>query len=120
MGAFPAAGSGAHGEVDYYFLFNKLLRGKLGENISSSRFTSNASPQGYILSPLLVYLYTNNCVSLHLSVKLLKSADDTTHLISKDDEWAYKMEIERLQSWCNNYNLELCPLKTVEMRVDFQ
>ena len=104
------------------FLSNRSQRVKLGKSISSSRFTSTGSPQGCVLSPLLFSLYTNSCVSLHPSVKLLKFADDTTlvGLISKSDESAYRGEIERLQRWCNNNNLELNALKTVEMVVDFR
>ena len=104
------------------FLTNRSQRVKLGKNISSSRSTSTGSPQGCVLSPLLFSLYTNSCVSLHPSVKLLKFADDTTvvGLISKGDETAYRGEIERLRCWCSNNNLELNALKTVEMVVDFR
>ena len=104
------------------FLTNRSQRVKLGKNISSSRSTSTGSPQGCVLSPLLFSLYTNTCVSLHPSVKLLKFADDTTlvGLISKEDESAYRSEIERLRSWCSSNNLELNAQKTVEMVVDFR
>ena len=105
------------------FLTNRSQRVKLGKNISGSRSTSTGSPQGCVLSPLLFSLYTNTCVSLHPSVKLLKFADDTTlvGLIPKDeDESAYRSEIERLRSWCSSNNLELNAQKTVEMVVDFR
>ena len=76
------------------FLTNRS-QGEAGKNISSSRATSTGSPQGCVLSPLLFSLYTNSCVSLHPSVKLLKFADDTTlvGLISKEDMSAYRTEI---------------------------
>ena len=76
------------------FLTNRS-QGEAGKNISSSRATSTGSPQGCVLSPLLFSLYTNSCVSLHPSVKLLKFADDTTlvGLISKEDKSAYRTEI---------------------------
>ena len=104
------------------FLTNRSQRVKLGKYISSSRSTSTGSPQGCVLSPLLFSLYTNCCISLHQSVKLLKFADDTTlvGLISREDESAYRWEIERLQSWCSCNNLELNAQKTVEMVVDFR
>ena len=41
-------------------------------------------------------------------------------LISRGDEPAYRMEIERLQSWCSCNTQELNALKTVEMVVDFR
>ncbi|KAM9808426.1 uncharacterized protein ACBT44_012089 [Syngnathus typhle] len=55
-------------------------------------------------------------------VKLLKYADDTTPigLIQDGDETAYRQEVERLVHWCSPNHLELNPLKTVEMTVDFR
>ncbi|XP_061149874.1 F-box/WD repeat-containing protein 2 isoform X4 [Syngnathus typhle] len=56
------------------------------------------------------------------SVKLLKYADDTTliGLIRVGDETAYKQKVERLVHWCSQNHLDLHPLKTVEMAVDFK
>lgn len=81
------------------FLTNSTQWVKLGRNISSSRSTCTGSPQDCVLSPLLFSLYTNSCVCLHPSVKLLKFSDDTTMvgLISNGDELAYRREIEQLQ-----------------------
>ncbi|XP_061143871.1 uncharacterized protein LOC133160228 [Syngnathus typhle] len=36
------------------------------------------------------------------------------------DETAYRQEVERLVHWCSQNHLELNPLKTVEMTVDFR
>ena len=49
---------------------------------------STGAPQGCVLSPLLFFLYTNNYISSHPSVKVLKFADDTTvvGLIQDGDE----------------------------------
>ncbi|KAG5844283.1 hypothetical protein ANANG_G00160790, partial [Anguilla anguilla] len=101
------------------FLSDRKQHVKLGKHVSNSRTISTGSPQGCVLSPLLFSLYTT---SSHLSVKLLKFADDTTliGLISGGDESAYKWEIEHLVSWCSQNNLELNALKTVEMVVDFR
>nr|XP_054597966.1 uncharacterized protein LOC107374014 [Nothobranchius furzeri]XP_054597967.1 uncharacterized protein LOC107374014 [Nothobranchius furzeri]XP_054597968.1 uncharacterized protein LOC107374014 [Nothobranchius furzeri] len=75
-----------------------------------------------VLSPLLFSLYTNSCTSKHESVKLIKFADDTTiiGLISNGDESAYRMEAERLVSWCSHNNLVLNTQKTAEVVVDFR
>ena len=96
------------------FLSNRTQRVKLGKSISELRTTNTGSPQGCVLSPLLFSLYTNCCTSSHQSVKLLKFADDTTlvGLISKEDESAYRSEIDLLVSWCSRNNLELNALKT--------
>ena len=75
-----------------------------------------------VLSPLLCSLYTNDCTSNNLSVKLLKFADDTTviGLIQDGDETAYGQEVKQLVQWCSQHHLELNHKKTVEMTEDFQ
>ncbi len=90
--------------------------------MSNSRSTNTGAPQGFVLSPLLISLYTNDYTSKGSSVKLLKFADDTTviSLIQDGDESAYTQEVEQLAVWCSHNNLELNTLKTVEMIVDFR
>ncbi len=75
-----------------------------------------------MLSTLLFSLFTNNCTSGELSVKLLKFADDTTlsGLIQNGDESAYRWEVEQLVILCSHKNLELNTFKTVAMTVDFR
>ncbi|XP_061139789.1 carbohydrate sulfotransferase 6 isoform X5 [Syngnathus typhle] len=52
----------------------------------------------------------------------LKYADDTTLIgrIRDGDETAYRHQVERLVHWCSQNHLELNPLKTEEMTVDFR
>ena len=54
------------------FLSDKKQRVNLGIHVSESQTISTKSPQGCILSPLLISLYTNGCTSSHQSVELLK------------------------------------------------
>ncbi len=60
------------------FLTDRQQLVRLGKYTSSTHTISTQAPQGCVLSPLLFCLYTNNCTSKDLSVKLLKFADDTT------------------------------------------
>ncbi|KAL0201732.1 hypothetical protein M9458_004919, partial [Cirrhinus mrigala] len=103
------------------FLTDRQQLVRLGKLTSGSRTISTGAPQGCVLSPLLFFLYTNDCTSKDPSVKLLKFADDTTvGLIRDGDKSAYRQEIEQLSLWCGHNNLELNTLKTVEMTVDFR
>ena len=104
------------------FLNNRRQQVRLGSITSDTRTISTGAPQGCVLSPLLFSLYTNDCTSGDSSVKLLKYADDTTviGLIRDGDESAYRQEVEQLVHWCSQNHLELNPLKTVEMTVDFR
>ncbi len=104
------------------FLTNRQQLVRLGKFMSNSRSTNTGAPQGYVLSPLLFSLYTNDCTSKDPSVKLLKFADDTTviSLIQDGDESAYRQEVKELAVWCTLNNLELNTLKTVEMIMDFR
>ncbi len=80
------------------FLTNRQQLVRLGKFMSNSRSTNTGAPQGYVLSPLLFSLYTNDCTSKDPSVKLLKFADDTTviSLIQDGDESAYRQEVKEL------------------------
>ncbi|XP_034418653.1 mirror-image polydactyly gene 1 protein isoform X8 [Cyclopterus lumpus] len=69
------------------FLSDRKQHVKLGKHVSASRSISTSSSQGCVLSPLLFSLYTNSCTSSHLSVKLLRFADDTTPLGGRLTIW---------------------------------
>ena len=60
------------------FLLNGPQVVKIGDNLSSSVTLSTGTPQGCVLSPMLYSLFTHDCLSCHVSTKILKFADDTT------------------------------------------
>ncbi len=95
---------------------------KVGQFTSNSITLNVGAPQGCVLSPLLFFLYTHDCVSSHSSTSIVKFADDTVvlGLISKNDETAYLDEVERLTSWCQDNCLSLNVSKTKELIVDFR
>ena len=68
--------------------------------VSSTIIMNMGTPQGCVLSPLLYYLFTNDCISHHSSVPLLMFADDTTivGLVSDSDESEYRQEGSSLVS----------------------
>ncbi|KAI4871457.1 hypothetical protein NFI96_004186 [Prochilodus magdalenae] len=59
---------------------------------------------------------------MHTSNHIIKFADDTTvvGLINKNDESAYREEVQRLTDWCRTNHLSLNVDKTKEMVVDFR
>ncbi|KAI3353828.1 hypothetical protein L3Q82_005043 [Scortum barcoo] len=98
----------AHCQWISNFLTDRRQHLRLGSITYSTRTISTGAPQGCVLSPLLFSLYTNDCTSGDLNVKLLKFADDTTviGLIRDGDESAYRQEVEQLALWCGQNNLE--------------
>ncbi|KAK2905569.1 hypothetical protein Q8A73_009512 [Channa argus] len=104
------------------FLTGRPQSVRIGNNISSTTTLSTGVPQGCVLSPLLFTLLTHNCVAMHSLKHIIKFADDTTvvGLISKNDESAYRKEVQRLTARCGANNLSLNVDKTKEMVVDFR
>ncbi len=95
---------------------------KVGQFTSNSITLNIGGTQGCVLSPLLYFLYTHDCVSSCSSTSIVKFADDTVvlALINNDDEAAYLDEVERLTSWCQDNCLSLNVSKTKELIVDFR
>ncbi|KAI5611805.1 gastrula zinc finger protein XlCGF28.1-like [Silurus asotus] len=104
------------------FLTGRPQSVRIGNSIFSTTTLSTKASQGCVLSPLLFTLLTHNCVAMHSSNHIVKFDDDTTvvGLISKNDESAYKEEMQRLTAWCGANNLTLNVDKTKEMVVDFR
>ncbi|KAK3569656.1 hypothetical protein QTP86_002645 [Hemibagrus guttatus] len=91
-------------------------------SVSSATTLNTEAPQGCMLSPLLFTLLTHNCAAMHSSNHNIKFAGDTTvvGLISKNNESAYREEVQRLTAWCKANNLSLNIEKTKNMVVDFR
>jgi hypothetical protein len=66
-------------------------------------------PLGYVLSPFLYSLITQDSVATHDSNTIIKFAYDTmvVGLITDDDEAAYSEEVRDLAVWCQDNNLSL-------------
>ncbi|KAK3535116.1 hypothetical protein QTP70_004678 [Hemibagrus guttatus] len=88
----------------------------IGNSISSTTTVNTGAPQGCVLSPLLFTLLT------HDSNHIIKFTDDTTvvGLISKNEESAYREEVQWLTAWCKANSLSLNVEKMKEMVVDFR
>ncbi|KAK3518582.1 hypothetical protein QTP70_004083 [Hemibagrus guttatus] len=80
------------------FLTGRPQSIRIGNSTSSTTTLNTAAPQGCVLSPLLFTLLTHDCTAMHSSNHIIKFADDTTvvGLISKNDESAYREEVQRL------------------------
>ena len=64
---------------------------RVGNNTSATLMLNTGAPQECVLSPLLYFLFTHDCVAKHDSNTLIKFADDTTVVrrITGNDETAY-------------------------------
>ncbi|KAI4900497.1 hypothetical protein NFI96_007889, partial [Prochilodus magdalenae] len=104
------------------FLTDRPQSVKIGNNISSTTTLSTGAPQGCVLSPLLFTLLNHDCAAKHNTNHIVKFADDTSFvgLITKNNETAYREEVQQLTDWCRTNNLPLNVDKTKEMVVDFR
>ncbi|KAK2181154.1 hypothetical protein NP493_409g06019 [Ridgeia piscesae] len=104
------------------FLLNRPQDVNIGDNLSSSVTLSTGTLQGCVLSPMLYSLFTHDCLSYHVRTKILQFVDDTTvlGLITNYGEYEYRDQVNKLNSWCNDNNLELNVNKTKEMIVEFR
>ncbi|KAI4872612.1 hypothetical protein NFI96_024597, partial [Prochilodus magdalenae] len=104
------------------FLTDRPQSVRIGHNISSTTTLSTGAHQSCVLSPLLFTLLTHDCAAKHNTNHIVKFADDTSvvGLITKNNETAYREEVQRLTDWCRTNNLSLNVDKTKEKVVDFK
>ncbi|KAK3575391.1 hypothetical protein QTP86_025793, partial [Hemibagrus guttatus] len=104
------------------FLTGRPQSVRIENSISSTTTLNTGTPQGCLLSPLLFTLLTHDCTSMHNSIHIIKFTNDTTvvGLIRKNNESAYREEVQRLTAWCKANNLSLNVEKTKEIVVDFR
>lgn len=104
------------------FLTNRPQSVRLDHHHSPTPSLSTGVPQGCVLSPLLYYLYTYDCIPDHSPNTIIKFADDTTvvWLITGSDEPAYRAEMEKLSGWCSENSLTFNIKKTKELIIDFR
>ena len=95
------------------FLTNRPQAVRINDYTSSTLILNTGIPQGCVLSPILLSLFTNDCRSADGSNTIVKFADDTTviGLISDNDESVYREEVQHLTAWCAD-NLSLNTKKT--------
>ena len=80
---------------------------RVGNNTSATLILRTGAPQGCVLSPLLYFLFTHDCMVRHDSTPSLSLPYDTTvvGLITDNDERAYREEVRDLTVWCKDSNL---------------
>ena len=95
---------------------------RVGNNTSATLILNTGAPQGFVLSPLLYFLFTHDCVAKHYYNTIIKFADNATvvGLITDNDKTVYREVVRALAVWCQDNNLSLNVSKTKEQIVDYR
>ena len=106
------------GTKDPDFLMGRPQVVRVGNNTSATLILNMVAPQGWVISPLLYSLFTQDCVAKHDSNTIIKFADDTTvvGLIT-----TMRQHIGRSsENWCQDNNLSLNVSKIKEPIMDYK
>jgi hypothetical protein len=104
----------------YDFMTNRPQRVLSGQYLSPVLHTSTGTPQGCVISPLLISIYVQHMpIPNYGNFHLIKYADDTVliELLSKHDVSFMSKAANELADWCNINDLSLNVFKTKELIV---
>ena len=106
--------------MDYLISRPQFVR--LNNLVSDTILTRTGAPQGTVLSSFWFTLYTADCRHSQVGCHLQKFSDDSAlvGLISNGNDQAYRDEINRFVSWCEENYLDLNLSKTKELVIDFR
>ena len=84
--------------MDSQLSFSQASNFQCQNSLSKPVIINTGAPQGCVLSPFLFTLFTNDCVSGHQSVRVVKFSDDTTVIgcVNNASESVYRDEVQRL------------------------
>ncbi|XP_063755242.1 uncharacterized protein LOC134874905 [Eleginops maclovinus] len=92
------------------------------QGVSDVLVSYTGAPQGTVLSPFLITLYTSDIHFNSISCHLQTFSDDSSIVscITDDNEEEYRAHVENFVGWCDNNHLQLNISKTEELVVDFR
>ena len=106
----------------FVYLTSRLQYVRLNGLVSSAIKTNTGAPQGTVLAPFLLALYTADCRSTDESCPVVKFVDHTELVgkISTYEDAIYHKQTENFVNWCDKYYLYLNVSKTKEMCIGFK